>query len=56
MWQSMLLIISTDISTTPKALYLLMLPKRENMFCFTFIWANVKNNNAYLKTFVLKKC
>jgi len=38
------------------ALYLLMFPNRENMLCFTFIWANVKNNNAYLKTFVLKKC
>jgi hypothetical protein len=39
-----------------KSSYLLMARNSENMFCLNFIPANVKNNNTYLKTNVLKNC
>lgn len=39
-----------------ETLYLLVKPAKENMLFVNFIRANVKNNNPYLKTNLLKKC
>jgi len=54
--QYIILSVSKATFTWANAMYLLTALKMQNTCCFKFIPANVKNNNAYLKTNVLKNC